>query len=291
MGKATRIHRLVEQHGVLLLPGCHDALSARILARAGFELGFLSGYAVSASLLGRPDVGELTPPEMAAVARRVCAAADAVPMLVDADTGGGNPLNVQRTVRELMAAGAAGCILEDQQWPKRCGHMQGKRVIACEDHVQKIRAAREAAGDQDFFIVARTDARAVSDLDEAIERANAYVAAGADGSFVEAPHDDAELAAIGQRTDGLRVANMIEGGATPLHTPAELGALGFHLVLHPLTPLYATARALLDLYGLLRRDGTTRDAHDRLAPFEQFNELVDLPGVYALEERFRSKGE
>ncbi len=284
--RRTRLHHAIEQHGVVLAPGCHDALSARLLARAGFSAGFISGYAVSASLLAQPDVGLLTPTEMVEVARRICAAAAPVPMIADADTGGGNPLNVQRTVRDLIAAGAAGCFIEDQVWPKRCGHMRGKRVIETGEQVQKIRAARDAAEDADFFIVARTDARAVLGLDEAIERANAYVGAGADGSFVEAPHSDAELAAIGERTPGLRVANMIEGGATPLHSPEELGELGFHIAIHPLSPIYATARALLDVYAELRSSGSTRDRLDRLATFEQFNDLVELETIYHTARRY-----
>ena len=255
MTRTTRIGTLIEQQGVVLLPGCHDALSARVLAQAGFAAGFISGYGVAAALLGQPDVGLLSSTELVDVARRICAAAAPLPILADADTGGGNALNVQRTVRELVAAGAAGCILEDQQWPKKCGHMRGKKVVAVEEHVQKIRAARAAAAGADFFIVGRTDARAVHGLADAIERANAYVDAGADATFVEAPRSDDELGSIGAETRGLRLANMIEGGATPLHTPEELRDLGFHLVLHPVAPVYAAARALSAVYRQLREHG------------------------------------
>jgi 2-methylisocitrate lyase-like PEP mutase family enzyme len=282
----SRIGAIVERQGVVLLPGCYDALSARVLAKSGFEAGFISGYAVSAALLGRPDVGLVTSTEVVEVARRICAAARSVPIVADADTGGGGPLNVQRTVRELVAAGAAGCILEDQVWPKKCGHMRGKRVVPVEDHVQTLRAAKAAAGEADFVIVGRTDARAVASLDEAIARANAYAAAGADATFVEAPESDDELRAIGGQTQGLRVANMIEGGKTPLHTPAELGEMGFHLVLHPVAPIYAVARALLDVYGNLRREGSSRGRFDRLVPFAEFNDLVDLHEIDALERDF-----
>jgi 2-methylisocitrate lyase-like PEP mutase family enzyme len=288
MERASRIGAVVERQGVALLPGCYDALSARVLAKSGFTAGFISGYAVSAALLGRPDVGLVTSTEVVEVARRICAAAPSVPIVADADTGGGGPLNVQRTVRDLLAAGAAGCILEDQIWPKKCGHMRGKRVVAVEEHVQTLRAARAAVGDADFFIIGRTDARAVASLDEAIARANAYAAAGADASFVEAPESDDELRAIGGQTRGLRVANMIEGGKTPLHSPAELGEMGFHLVLHPVAPIYAAAKALIDVYGQLRREGSTRGSFDRLVPFAEFNDLVDLQAVYALERDFDS---
>jgi len=284
----TRIAAAIEAGGVLLLPGCHDALSARLLARAGFEAGFISGYAVSATLLGKPDVGLLTPPEMAAAARRICEAAGDIPIIADADTGGGNVLNVRRTVSDLIAAGAAGCILEDQQWPKKCGHMQGKRVIPMAEHCQKILAAREVVKkNDDFVIIGRTDARAVHGLDEALRRANAYVEAGADGSFVEAPRSEDELRIIGQETAGFRVANMVEGGATPLLTPAELEALGFHLVLHPVAPLYASARAQSDIYRHLATCGTSRDVLDRLATFAELNAMIDLDSIYELEHKYR----
>jgi 2-methylisocitrate lyase-like PEP mutase family enzyme len=286
MRSTTRMGAAIDRAGVVLLPGCHDALSARLLARAGAAAGFISGYGVSASLLGHPDVGLLTASELVEAARRLCAAAAPVPLLADADTGGGGPLNVQRTVRELMAAGAAGCILEDQHWPKRCGHMAGKQVVPVEEHVQKIRAARDAVGDADFVIVARTDARAVAGLEQALARANAYADAGADATFVEAPESDEELAAIGARTPGWRVANMIEGGRTPLHSPSELGQLGFQLVLVPVAPVYAAAHALQELYAQLAEHGTTQGLQDRLCSFAEFNELMGLESLRAEEARF-----
>ncbi|XAR62421.1 Carboxyvinyl-carboxyphosphonate phosphorylmutase [Bertholletia excelsa] len=221
----TRIHRLIEGEGIVLLPGCYDALSAAIVQKTGFSAGFISGYALSASLLGKPDFGFLTPPEMAETARSVCAAAPLLSIIADADTGGGNALNVQRTVKDLIAAGAAGCFIEDQAWPKKCGHMRGKQVIPADEHAAKIASARDAIGNSDFFLVARTDARATSakyGIAEAISRANLYMEAGADACFVEAPRNDEELKEIGRRTKGLRVCNMLEGGVTPLHTPKSL---------------------------------------------------------------------
>ncbi|KAI5056718.1 hypothetical protein GOP47_0028536 [Adiantum capillus-veneris] len=285
----TRFHKLIQENGVVLMPGCYDALSAVIIQNAGFDAGFISGYALSASLLGKPDFGFLTPPEMSMNARFICASASKIPIIADADTGGGNALNVQRTVKDLIAAGAAGCFLEDQVWPKKCGHMRGKQVIPAEEHAQKIAAARDAIGDNDFFLVARTDARATSaknGLEEAIARANLYMEAGADASFVEAPRDDEELKEIGKRTQGYRVCNMLEGGITPLHTPEELKDMGFHLIVHPLTALYATARALVDITKSLKEKGTTREDLAKLATFEEFNKLMSLDSWFELESRY-----
>ncbi|CAG7904823.1 hypothetical protein IGI04_028984 [Brassica rapa subsp. trilocularis] len=285
----TRIHRLIQDQGIILMPGCYDALSAAIVQQTGFSAGFISGYALSASLLGKPDFGLLTPPEMAATARSVCASAPNIPIIADADTGGGNALNVQRTVKDLIAAGAAGCFLEDQAWPKKCGHMRGKQVISAEEHAAKIASARDAIGDSDFFLVARTDARATSaksGLEDAIARVNLYMEAGADASFVEAPRDDDELKEIGKRTKGFRVCNMIEGGVTPLHTPEELKEMGFHLIVHPLTALYASARALVDVLKTLKENGTTRGHLEKMATFEEFNSLVDLESWFELEARY-----
>ncbi|CAI0395849.1 unnamed protein product [Linum tenue] len=285
----TRFHTLIQEQGTVLMPGCYDALSAAIVQKTGFSAGFISGYALSASLLGKPDFGLLTPPEMAAAARTVCSAASLIPIIADADTGGGNALNVQRTIKDLIAAGAAGCFLEDQAWPKRCGHMRGKQVIPAEEHAAKIASARDAIGDADFFLVARTDARATSaktGLSDAIARANLYMEAGADASFVEAPRNDEELKEIARRTNGYRVCNMLEGGVTPLHTPEELKAMGFHLIVHPLTSLYASARALIDVLKTLKEKGTTRDELDKMATFKEFNELVELESWFDLESKY-----
>ncbi|GLJ55532.1 hypothetical protein SUGI_1192700 [Cryptomeria japonica] len=287
--KKSRIQKAIEEEGIVEMPGCYDALSAIIVERTGFSAGFISGYAVAASLLGKPDIGILTPPEMAAAARSICAAAPLIPIIADADTGGGNALNVQRTIRDLIAAGAAGCFLEDQAWPKKCGHMRGKQVIPIEEHAAKIAAARDAIGDSDFFLVARTDARAISaknGLADAIARVNLYMEAGADASFVEAPRSDYELKEIGSKTKGYRVCNMLEGGVTPLHTPEELKEMGFHLIVHPLTTLYASARALIDILKFLKDKGTTRDHLDKLASFKEFNQLVDLDSWFELESRY-----
>ncbi|KAJ0257532.1 Carboxyvinyl-carboxyphosphonate phosphorylmutase [Hirschfeldia incana] len=285
----SRVHRLIEEQGVVLVPGVYDALSAAIVQQTGFSAALISGYALSASILGKPDFGLITPPEMAAAARSVCSAAPGIPIIADADTGGGNALNVQRTVKDLIAAGAAGCFLEDQAWPKRCGHMRGKEVIPAEEHAAKIASARDAIGDSDFFLIARTDARALSaktGLSDAIDRANLYMEAGADASFVEAPRDDDELKEIGKRTKGYRLCNMLEGGRTPLHTPDELKEMGFHLIAHPLTSLYASTRALVDVLKILKEKGTTKDDLEKMITFEEFNRLVNLGEWYELETKY-----
>jgi 2-methylisocitrate lyase-like PEP mutase family enzyme len=281
----TRIHRILNEVGSLSFPGVFDTLSARIAQRVGFPMAFVSGYSVAATAIGEPDLGLLTQTEMIDRARRICMSVQ-IPIIVDADTGYGNPLNVHRTVRELMAAGAAGCFLEDQLWPKKCGHMRGKKVIARQEYVDKIRAAVDARGDRDFFIVARTDALAAISLDEAIVRVRAAREAGADASFVEAPTSLDDLKEIGRRSPSPNVANMIEGGRTPVLPKHQLAELGFHLILYPLTALFSAARVMEIIYQKLKADGTTLGCADRLMPFSEFNELIGVDEKYALSERF-----
>ena len=223
---------------------------------------------------------------MVAMAKRVCGSVN-IPVIIDADTGYGNALNVIRTVNELIDAGAAGIFLEDQVWPKRCGHMKGKRVIPVEEQVQKIKAAVDARGEQDFFIVARTDARQIHGLDDAIQRCRQYKKAGADALFVEAPQSQEELATIARELPPPLVANMLEGGVTPLLDKHELQSLGFQLAVCPLTALYASAKAMQDMFDLIKTTGTTRQAIDRLLPFEEFHKIIQLNDYYALDERYR----
>ena len=229
----TRIHRILDDIGAIAFPGIYDTLSAKICQRAGFRMGFVSGYSVAATAIGEPDLGLLTQTEMIERARRITMSVE-IPIIVDADTGYGNPLNVHRTIRELIAAGAAGCFLEDQVWPKRCGHLRGKRIIDREEYVQKIRAAVDARAGRDFFIVARTDALAVAGLDEAVARIMAAREAGADASFIEAPASEEQLAEIGRRVPKPAVANMIEGGRTPVLPKERLVGVGL-----PVDPLSA----------------------------------------------------
>lgn len=281
----TSIQRILDDAGSIAFPGIYDTLSARIAQRVGFPMGFISGYSVAATAIGEPDLGLLTQTEMLDAARRVCGSVG-IPIIVDADTGYGNPLNVHRTVRQLMAAGAKGCFLEDQVWPKKCGHMRGKRVIEREEYIDKIRAAVDARDGRDFFIVARTDAEAAVGLDEAIARVEAAREAGADASFVEAPGSIEQLAEIGRRSPAPNVANMIEGGKTPVLPREELAAMGFHLILYPLCGLYAAAKAIEAMYSKLLADGTTIGEEARLMDFPSFNGLIGVEEKYALGEQF-----
>ncbi len=282
---ATRVRRILDEDGALTFPGVYDTLSAKIAQRVGFPLAFVSGYSVAATAIGEPDMGLLTQTEMIDRARRICMSVS-IPIIVDADTGYGNPVNVHRTVHELIAAGAAGCFLEDQVWPKRCGHMRSKKVIDRQEYVQKIRAAVDARGDRDFFIVARTDALAAVDLDEAIHRVEAAREAGANASFVEAPTSLDDLQAIGRCSPAPNVANMIEGGKTPVLPKQQLVDLGFQLILYPLTALFASARLIESVYRTLKEDGTTRRESERLMTFTEFNALIGVDEKYALTERF-----
>jgi len=280
----TRVHRILDEIGTLAFAGVFDTLSAKLARQVGFPMAFVSGYSVAATAIGEPDMGLLTQTEITERARRICMSVD-IPIIVDADTGYGNPLNVYRTVQELIAAGAAGCFLEDQLWPKKCGHMHGKRVIEREEYVQKIRAAVEARGDHDFFIVARTDALAVVGMDEAVDRILAARQAGADASFIEAPGSVEQLAEIGRRVPKPMVANMIEGGKTPVLPRGQLAAMGFQLILYPLAGLFAAAKAIRAVYAQVYRDGTTTGAESQMT-FAEFNDLIGVAEKYALAERF-----
>lgn len=270
----------------VVMAGVFDALSARTARDAGFRTLFVSGYSTSAALLGLPDIGYVTQTEMAEVATRVCRAAPDTSVVVDGDTGYGNPLNTIRTVRLYEAAGAAGIFLEDQVWPKRCGHMAGKRVVPREEWLAKLRAALEHR--EQLFVVARTDARAAVDLDEAIARARLAADLGADAVFVEAPESVGEMERVAEATPGcVRVANMIETGRTPLRSPGELHDLGYDLVVSPLTGLLAAARALERAYGVLHEHGTLRERLDLVMAFDDFNaRVVDVDGHRALESRY-----
>lgn len=287
MEKANLIHRFLQNKGQLIMPGVFDALSAKIAARAGFEVIFITGYSLSATLLGEPDFGLLTQTEVVAASQRICSVVD-TPVIVDADTGYGNAINVIRTVKELIRAGAAGLFLEDQVWPKRCGHMKGKAVIPLEEQLKKLTAALEAREGGDLFVVARTDARQALGLKEAIRRGVAFKQAGADAVFIEAPETKEEMREIAQAVPGPLVANMIERGVTPLMSPEELSEVGFQMIVWPLAPLYASAKALKEVYGALRAQGTTQGILDRLMPFDEFHEIVGLDEKYALDARYRS---
>jgi 2-methylisocitrate lyase-like PEP mutase family enzyme len=281
---AQEIRDLVARDTVLM-PGVYDALTARIAARLGFEIVFISGYSVSAVRLGEPDFGFLTESEMADAARGVTSVSTA-PVIVDADTGYGNAVNVMRTVRDFQDAGAAGVFLEDQVWPKKCGHFQGKQVVPAAEHVAKIRAACEARGERDLFVVARTDARQPLGVEEAIERCHAYKEAGADALFVEAPQSVEELERIARELPAPLVANMIERGVTPQLSRTELKELGYQLIVCPLAALYASSKAIIEVLTELRDRETTAAKLDDMVGFEEFGELVGLQDRYDDEARF-----
>src|SRR5687767_5779314 len=281
----TRIGQILNRTGSIVFPGVYDTLSALVVERVGFPMSFVSGYSVAATSIGEPDLGLLTQTEIVERARRICGAVK-IPIIVDADTGYGNPLNVIRTVNELIAAGAAGCFLEDQQWPKKCGHMRGKRVIDRDEYIHKIRAASEARGDRDFFIVARTDSLAAVGLEEAIARVTLAREAGADASFVEAPESLEQMAEIGRRSPRPIVANMIEKGKTPVLPRDRLAELGFQLILYPLSGVFAAARALERIYQKLHDAQTTAGAEKELMAFTSFNDLIGVEEKYRLAERF-----
>src|SRR4051795_9394695 len=281
MPATDQIHSLVAERAVLM-PGVYDALTARIAAQVGFDIVFISGYSVSAARLGEPDFGFLTQTEMAEAARSVCRVSRA-PVIVDADTGYGNALNVMRAMRDLEEVGASGVFLEDQVWPKKCGHMQGKRVIETQEHASKIRAAKDAC---DLFVVARTDARQPLGLEAAIERCRAYKEAGADALFVEAPQSVEELERVAEALPGPLVANMIERGATPHLSRSELRDLGFSLIVCPLAALYAAAHAVTAVLTELRDKETTAGRYDQLVTFDECNALVGLEERYADERKY-----
>lgn len=277
--------QLQDKNRIIVLPGVFDALSARIAEQVGFHAMFQTGYGSSAALLGMPDFGLLNAGETLENAKRIVTAVK-TPVLVDADTGYGNALNVWRLVRDLEHMGAAGIFLEDQVWPKRCGHMAGKDVIPMDDYLPKLRAALEARGSKDFIIVARTDARAPLGLDEAIERGKAYRKAGADVIFVEAPRTVAELKQISNEIDAPLVANMIEDGITPTLPAQELLKLGYRIAVFPLSALYSATFAMRQVLTELKRTGATRQTRKMMVTFKDFNRFVDLKKFMELENRY-----
>jgi methylisocitrate lyase len=280
-----KMHPLIRDNQVILAAGVYDALSAKLAERAGFKVVVLTGFGVAASLIGEPDFGILTQTQILETAWRVVNAVK-IPVVVDGDTGYGGVLNVTRMVVELVRMGARGILLEDQTWPKRCGHMRGKSVVPMEDHVAKIRAAREARGDALFTVTARTDAREPLGLDEAIRRGKAYKEAGADLIFIEAPRSVEELKRIAEEVPGPLVVNNIEGGKTPVLPLEKLREMGFISVGYVLSGLFASAKALADTYAYLLEHGDTSGIRDKMMAFGEFNEMIGLDEKYRLDEQF-----
>ncbi len=289
MKKTSLLKNYILDPEILVMPGAHDALSARIIEKAGFKALAIGGYPATAALMGKPDISFLTLPEMVDHLARLTDTVD-IPILVDGDTGHGGVLNVARTVREFERAGAAALFIEDQVFPKRCGHMDGKQVVGREDMVAKIKAALDARKDPDLVITARTDALAVLGADEAIERANLYREAGADVIFVEAPRSVEEMRRINREVDAPTLANNVEGGKTPFLPAKELEAIGYNLVIYPVSATYAAAKAVTNLMEELMRTGTTAEFSDRMWQFSEFSEFIGLEEFRRRERRYLDEG-
>jgi len=284
--KAERIRELLAQPGILLMPCCYDALSAKLVERAGFALTFMSGFAVSASRLGLPDTGLISYGEMADQGRDICAAVS-IPVIGDGDTGYGNSMNVKRTVRGYAGAGFGGIMIEDQVAPKRCGHTQGKQVISRQEATAKIRAAVDARdnGACDIIIIARTDARETHGLDEALWRMQAFADCGADVLFMEAPHSEDEMLRFCSAVSGVKMANMVEQGRTPLIPGQRLEEIGYKIAAYPLTLLNAAACAMQKALNGLKRGKHTADLLD----FSDLQKIVGFNDYYEEEKRYRHK--
>jgi 2-methylisocitrate lyase-like PEP mutase family enzyme len=285
-GGGGNLRALLGRGRPLLAPGAYDVLSARLVEQAGFEAVYMTGFGSSASHLGRPDVGLMTMAEMVDNARRIVAAVG-VPVIADADTGYGNPINVIRTVREYAQAGVAAIHLEDQVAPKKCGHMEGKQVIPAAEMVAKLQAAVDARAGSALLLIARTDAGAVEGLEAAIERGHRYREAGADVIFIEAPQSEAEIRAVAAAFPGVPLLfNYAEGGRTPPVGHGLLAELGFAIVIFPISTLLAATRAMQEVLARIKEDGSPIAVLDRLPRFGEFLDLIGLPEVRELERRY-----
>lgn len=288
MTQADKARALLNEDRIAVMPCCFDALSARLIERAGFPLTFMSGFAVSAARLGLPDTGLISYGEMADQGRSICEAVE-IPVFGDGDTGYGGAVNVKRTVHGYARAGFAGVMIEDQVAPKRCGHTKGKAVVDRDEAARRIRAAVDARdegahdGNAGVLIIARTDARATHGLEEAIARAQLFGDLGADILFVEAPRTEVEMAEICRRVPGIKMANIVEGGETPALPPARLEAIGYRLAAYPLTLLSAAARAMQDALTALKEGRSP----DTLLPFFDLRDLVGFEDFYQEEARYR----
>ena len=281
-----KLSSMIKSKKPLVIPGVYDAIGAKIAEKVGFDAMFQTGYGTSATLFGMPDYGFIGATETVDNARRISNAIS-VPLIVDSDTGYGNALSVWKLVKELEAAGAAGIFLEDQKWPKRCGHMQGKDVISQEEYTEKLGAAIDARENKDFIIVARTDSRATEGLDKAIERGLENKKTGADAVFIEAPKSLDEMKKIGKEIKAPLVANMIEGGATPINSAETLSKIGFNIILYPLSVLFANTFATMNILKELKNTGTTSKYKQKVVDFDQFNNLVELDKFKKMETKYK----
>jgi len=281
-----KLRNMIKSKKPLVIPGVYDAIGAKIAEKVGFDAMFQTGYGTSATLFGMPDYGFIGATETIDNARRISNAVS-VPVIVDSDTGYGNALSVWKLVKELESAGAAGIFLEDQKWPKRCGHMQGKEVIAQEEYTEKLGAAIDARENKDFIIVARTDSRATEGLETAIERGLQNKKTGADAVFIEAPRSLEEMKKIGKEIKAPLVANMIEGGATPMNSAQTLNKIGFNIILYPLSVLFANTFATMNILQELKNTGTTAKYKQKVVNFDQFNNLVELDKFKKMETKYK----
>lgn len=291
MKKTTQLQNLLKSQEILVMPGAYDCLSAMLIQKTGYKAVQCSGYGFAASLLGLPDCGLMTFSEVLEHTRNIVRCVD-IPVMADGDTGYGNVVNVVRTVREFEACGCAGVNLEDQIWPKRCGHMAGKEVISEEEMVEKIRAAAWARQDRDFVINARTDARQKYGPQEAVKRARAYWEAGADLIFLEAPQSLEELKYFAAELVplGIRIsANMLDGGRTPIVTFKQLEEMGYSRCSVPVMTTYAAARGVESALEQMMEDGNNQNLGDKITPFREFNKLIGLPKIREIEEQFMSE--
>jgi len=285
MNRRQRLRQLINRKQGLIVPGAYDGVSAKLVERAGFPVAYMTGYGVSASRLGLPDMGFAGLGDMADQARNM-AGSVSIPLIADADTGYGNALNVRRTVALYESAGVAGLHLEDQQMPKRCGHLAGKIVVSAEEFAAKIRAAVEARTDPDFVIIARTDAIAVNGLDDALHRAEAAVKAGADMLFVEAPTTEAQIERVARAFDTPLLFNYAPGGRSPLPPFARLRELGYAVILLPVDTLFVAARAIQSFLRELKEGDAALPLADRYIPFQEFNELIGVPEQVTLGQHY-----
>jgi len=287
MRVTTRLRSLLAGPDLVVAPGAYDGLSARLIMQAGFPVVYMTGFGTAASVLGQPDVGLLTMSEMVSRAAALAAVTGAVPLIADADTGYGNPINVRRTIREYERAGVAALHIEDQVWPKKCGHMEGKQVIPMDEMAQKVRAAVEARQDPDFVIIARTDANAVNGLEDALRRGKAYQEAGADVIFIEAPRSVEELQTIKLALPAIPLLfNWADTAKTPPLPLAQIHDLGYKLVIFPVSLLFAATHSMLQLLEVFKQGQMPTEYADRMVNFAQFTQQIGLPDIQTLERRY-----
>jgi 2-methylisocitrate lyase-like PEP mutase family enzyme len=283
-----RLRELIGSSPPVLAPGCYDALSARLVEEAGFPAAYMTGFGTSAGYLGRPDVGLMTMAEMVDNARRIVDSVD-IPVIADADTGYGNPINVIRTVQAYERAGVAAIHIEDQLAPKKCGHMEGKQVISPDEMAAKVRAAADARNSPDFLLIARTDARAVEGLDAAIARARLYREAGADVLFIEAPQSEAEIRAVSAAFPKVPLLfNYAEGGKTPAVAHSLLAELGFAVIIFPISTLLAATKAMRGVLKKIKDDGSPIGVLSDFPRFGDFVDFIGLPEILELEHRYQA---